>query len=279
MKFFQHFFFSAKNPTVKNVVNAIFWTFIIFGVYFLLLAKESNWQYPRYQGVISFVSACSIVIPVLFYKKMRMHRFYHENALYIFEMLVAIPLALNGLGALYFFDSPFEYDSIIHFLNTAFVTLLIFFVFGAFLKSNTIITRTTLFFLAIAGTFMFGIGMEQWEQFSDLHFGSSAWGQVGQDPWYDTMHDIFANSAGIGTSALLLLFFGEKWLEALRTVSPRVKAFAYTVKEKVDETVREKIAIGTARVRNANRAIRIRGQKTKKRLLRRSKELFRVKEV
>lgn len=275
MQFFQHFFFSAKNPTVKNVVNAIFWAFIVFGIYFLLIAKESHWQYPRYQGVISFVSACSIVIPVLFYKKMHLHRFYHENALYIFEMLVAVPLALNGLGALYFFDSPFEYDSLIHFLNTAFVTLLIFFIVGAFLRTNTIITRTTLFFIAIAGTFAFGIGMERWEQFSDAHFGSHSWGQVGQDPWYDTLHDILANSAGIGTAAVLLLFFGERWLVALRTLSPRVKAFAHTVKEKVDETVREKIAIGTARVRTVNQTIRMKGQKTKKRLLQRSRTLFR----
>ncbi len=274
MNFFRHFFFSAKNPAVKNVVNAVFWAFIVFGVYFLLLAKESHWQYPRYQGVISFVSACSIVIPALFYKKMRLHRFYHENALYIFEILIAIPLALNGLGALYFFDSPFEYDSLIHFLNTAFVTLLIFFIFGSLLKRNTIISRITLFFLTLAGTFLFSIGMERWEQFSDAHFGSSAWGQVGQDPWYDTLHDILANSTGIGISAMLLLFFGERWLNALRTLSPRVKAFAHTVKEKVDETVREKIAIGTARVRNANRVIRMRGQKTKKRLLQRSRKLF-----
>ena len=274
MALFTHFSFSWKKPAVKNIVNAIFWAFIIVGIYLFIFAKEPQWQYPRFQGIISFISALFIALPFIVYQQTSLRRFYKKHFLYVSEALVTLLLSLNGIGALYFFDAPLEYDSVIHFINLIFATLLIFLVVGAFLKSDTLHIRIVLFFIATAGAFFLGIGNEWWEHFSDIHFGTHVWGQIGQDPWYDTKNDILSNTLGISVAAFLLFFWGNRWLLRLRRFRPRVTVFAHTMKEKVQKKVREKIAVSAERMQTVKIAIKRTSQKTKKRLLRRSKEFF-----
>ena len=279
MVFLAHFSFSWKKPLVKNIVNVIFWTFIIVGAYLLLFAQEPDWQYPRFQAAISFLSALFITLPFIVYRQTSLRHFYQKHFVSISEVLVTALLSLNALGALYFFNVSLEYDSLIHFINLILGTLLIFFVVGAFLKSHTVHLRIILFFIATAGAFFLGIGNEWWEHFSDAHFGTHSWGQVGQDPWYDTKNDIFSNTAGICVAAFLIFFWGGNWLSALRRFSPRVRAFAHIVKDKVQEGVHEKMVKSAKRIRNVKTAIQSTTQKTKKRLVRRSKRFFRREDL
>lgn len=268
MTLLRHFTLSWQKPIVKNVVNVFFWTFISFGLYLLLLAREPLWEYPRFQGVISFFSATCIALPFLVYHRTRLREQCGEYFLYVAEVLIALPLSLNGLGALYFFDMPWEYDSFIHFLNSLLAALLIYTILGAFLKTNTFFTRTVLFFLAVGGAFFFGILNEAWEFFSDTMFHTRTWGQIGQNTWYDTEGDLFYDALGSGLGALLLFFLGRQWLSQLRRVSPKIRAIALSVKDRAEDHMREQISLGKEKLQE----IRVKGiariDTTKKRLRR-----------
>lgn len=262
MIFLRHFFLSRQKPIIKNVINMIFWTFVGFGVYLLLLANEHYWEYPRFQGVISFLSAFFITLPLIVYHCTSLREWYKEHFLYVSEMLIAIPLGLNGLGALYFFNVPWEFDSMIHFFNSFLGAVLIFLIVGSLWKMNTSALRIILFFTAVVGAFVAGIGMEGWENFSDRTFHTHMWGQVGQDPFYDTFFDILYDALGTGVGAILLFFFGEALLARLRRVTPIVQAFAATVKERVHDHVQEKIHAGKKKFET----IKIKGLKSIQRI-------------
>ncbi len=274
MNFLQHFSVSWHKPITKNLVNVIFWTFLLFGIYFLSLARESSWEYPRYQGVIAFVSAFFIVLPLVVYRSTRLRRHCRKNFLYVTEALIAIPLSLNGIGALYFFDVPWEFDSFIHFLNEFLAVLLIFFVLGAAIKQNTIFTRTLLFFLCVGGAFLFGIVNEGWEFFSDLVFHTRVWGQLGQDPWYDTAGDVLYDALGSGVGALFIFFWGREWLFALRRASPKIRSLVRHAKDRVQDNVREHIVVGTKKLRDMKTRSIQKIQTTKERLRRRSRKVL-----
>lgn len=274
MSFFTHFTPSWEKPMIKNVVNLFFWTFIFFGIYLLLLAKEPSWEYPRFQGVIALVSAFFIALPLYVYRKTRLRKWYNEHFLHVSETLVAISFVFNGLGALYFFDVPWGYDSLIHFANSLFAVVLIFFVLGAFLTTDDARTRILLFFCAVVGAFFSGVLMEGWEWFSDAVFSTRTWGERGQLPLLDTASDLFYNALGSGFGGLFLFLFGRQWLARLRHVSPHIREFAVEVKGRVEDNVREKISLGKEKLHS----IKVKGldnvRKTKKRLVRRSKKIF-----
>lgn len=277
MAFLRYFSFSRRKPFVKNIVNGIFWVFVFFGLYLLLLANETFWEYPRFQGVIAFVSAFFIVLPLAVYRSTRLRHRCRKNFLYVTEMLIAVPLSLNGLGALYFFDLPWEFDSFIHFLNVFFAVLLIFFVSGAAWKENTLYTRIPLFFVSVGGAFLFGILNEGWEFFSDAVFHTRVWGQIGQDPWYDTAGDVFYNALGSGIGALFVFFWGRQWLSRLRRVSPQIQKIALDMKDRVDDHVREQLSIGKEKLQQMKAKGIAHIDKTKERLHRRSRKIVRLK--
>lgn len=244
MSFFAHFTPSWKKPIVKNIVNLFFWTFIFFGVYLLLLAQEPSWEYPRFQGIIALVSAFFIALPLYVYRKTRLRKWYNEHFVHVSEALVALSFVFNGLGALYFFDVPWGYDSLIHFANSLFAVLLIFLLFGAFLTNDDASTRILLFFCAVVGAFFFGVLMEGWEWFADAVFFTRTWGERGQSPLFDTASDLFYNALGSAFGGLFLFLFARQWLARLRHVSPQIREFAAEVKERVQNQVQEKISLG-----------------------------------
>lgn len=258
MTLLHHFLFSRQKPFVKNIVNGIFWIFILFSAYLLLLAQESFWEYPRFQGIISFLSALCIALPLLVYRSTRLRALYHKRFVYISEMLVAVPLGLNGLGAVFFFDAAWGFDSFMHFLNSLLAALLIFLVLGALWKHDTMATRIILYFFAVAGAFVAGALMEAWEYFSDFFFQTHTWGEMGQDPRYDTMVDLFYDAIGVGLGALILFFRGRQWLFQLRRI-PRVRAVTeavQTMKERVHDHVREHVTEGKEKLRSLRQTLR-----------------------
>lgn len=279
MTFLHHFSFSRNKPFAKNIVNGIFWIFILFGVYLLLLANETFWEYPRFQGVIAFVSAFFIVLPFFVYRKTRLREWYREHFVYASEMLIAFPLSLNGLGAVLFFDSAWGFDSFMHFTNSFLAALLIFLVLGAFWKTNTITTRIVLYFIAVAGAFVFGVLIEGWERFSDIFFQTRTWGETGQDPWYDTTIDLLYDALGVGVGAFVIFFWGRQWLSHLRRVSPKLQKIALTIKDRAEVHVREQLSTGKEKLQQ----IRVKGiaqiDKTKERLRRRSRKIVSLKGI
>lgn len=249
MTLLRHFTFSLQKPFAKNIVNGIFWVFIGFGVYLLLLAQESSWQYPRFQGIISFLSAFFIALPVLVYRSTRLRNFCRRRFLYVSEMLVAIPLGLNGLGALYFFDNgSWGYDSFAHFASSFMAVFLIFLVISGLTVANTIFTRTLFFFVAVTGAFFAGIVMELWEWSADLFFGTRTWGEMGQAPLLDTASDLFYDALGVAFGALFLFFVAKNLLVRLRRITPRVHYFAQVARDHMEDTVRQKIVKGKERI-------------------------------
>lgn len=218
---FRHFQLTRKRSILKNIVNCAFWSFCLFGVYFLFVAGKQGWVYPHVMGSISLLSACLVSIPFIVYHKTSLRAWYRERFVGVAEFLIGIPLAINGLGAVYFFDNYWMYDTILHFTASLFFVILMYVVIGAIWRHQTPSDRILLFFITVIGSFLGGIFMEAFEITMDASLQTSMWGQIGEMPWNDTISDIVADTIGITFGAFGIFFWGRQMFEGLRRVQPR----------------------------------------------------------
>jgi hypothetical protein len=258
-RIWNNFRFSRKFSLIKNVTNASFWAFWIFGFFFLVFAGEPGWIYPKVMGVISWLSAFLIALPFIVYQRTSLRTWYEEKFVHTSEALIGIPLSINGLGALFLYEWFWAYDAILHFVASIFGTILIYLVVGVLWRNQTSFDRIVLFFIAIAGGFVAGVGMELFEIGADVLLRTQMWGQSGVDSWIDTSHDFIADGIGVAFAALAIFFWGKQWFIALRRVEPQVRDIRARAVAKVGET-REKMQEELVRLRHKTR--RVNKQKT-----------------
>lgn len=193
---------------VKKISKIIALVFVIGG-FVLILGKRAwfpDFYNPIYNGAMAFVSAFLIVLPRLIFKSKDLEQ---EKILNLIQASAFITLslsALGGLGLFQLYKYGFQYDKLVHFVDSFIFTIVIINLFHQWHKMSfkkSIILSIIIVFLA-------GIAWELYEFLADVLFGTQTLGFYGQYIVEDTIWDIIINCLGIIAAVVGLSIFRKR---------------------------------------------------------------------
>ena len=184
-------------PQLLNIAIAL--GFLVFSVYLFAYGTLEDDQFRAYMAA---VSAALSLMPTFIYHTTDWKKYVSYHAMNYVEMMVALLLVLNGLGALGFYQTIQYYDLALHIVNPLLGTLVIAILIGEYLQSVKKYRLIRVQLWTALSIFTFMCLWEVWEYWGDVIFGTAMFGQNGE--WYfDTLSDIVGGICG-SIAALLL---------------------------------------------------------------------------
>lgn len=207
---FKYFWFSKEKSFLKNILNILFWFFVLLAVFYLS-GQNPLTDHPVFSGLTAFFSALTIALPYIIYQKTRLKEKYNIKFPLILESLIALSLILGWLGTFKFYQIGIGYDSFIHF-SVSFLGALMAFIIGSVIfgvkKKKKIVLMIFLVVIFV------GIFNEFFQKYGDMWWGTEMFGEIGQPN--DTSRDLIYDTLGIFAGISLVLFNGEEWIRGLK---------------------------------------------------------------
>lgn len=162
-----------------------------------------------FRAVMAAISAALMVAPLFIHMRTKWRERITGSERGIFEILLAIMLAGNGIGALGFYRSLQYYDMALHFfypiLSGVCVAILLHGLYRQKITPNQLALRTisTIAFLVLL--------WEGYEWSGDTFLGTQMLGQEGEQ--FDTVYDVLAGMLALVPIFLISKYIGKKTTE------------------------------------------------------------------
>lgn len=183
---------------IKKISKIIAFIFVIVGL-FLVLGKRAwfpDFYNPVFMGVMAFVAAFLIFSSRLIFRPGNPEQ---EKILDLIQISMVAGLSFNALGALGLFQLykfGFQYDKLLHFLNSFIFTIVLVKSYEQWRKFS--FKKSII--LSIIIIFLVGAIWETFEFVGDTLFKTQMLGQYGEFVTEDTIWDLAMNSFGIITA-------------------------------------------------------------------------------
>lgn len=180
---------------IGKISKIIAWIFIAAG-FFLWFGPRAwfpDFYNPVYNGTMAFLSAFLIIAPRFIFIPKNQEQ---KEVVDLIQASIVIALVLSGLGGLglfKFYEFGFQYDKLIHFLNTGLFMMAMVSLLNRWYKigfKKSIVLSIVLIYSA-------SIGWELYEYWSDIVWGTQMMGHYGQFIGEDTTGDVIMNCLGI----------------------------------------------------------------------------------
>ncbi len=198
-----------------NLYYKFSFVFSIFigSIYFFVIQKELVGFF-----IYSVLAPLLLLFPIFLKKIKTITQNYNENLFIIIKISLASIIYIHGIGSLYLYQKPFEYDQIAHFATLFIITLLLM-LFLEIINTKPFSKEKGSMFLKFLAIFVFGFlgGLinEIIQFLSDQTFGSKMFFDSDQTIKEDAITDIRANILGI---IFGLLFLKIKWKNIKKTI-------------------------------------------------------------
>lgn len=187
---------------IEKIINPAIYFLLISGV--ILLAGNKNWwpafYAPNFFGWAFLISVFLIFLPRLIFTAQDQCQ---RETLILLRAVLALTLVSNALGEIYLyqlFQYGFQYDKVIHFLNSSMYLIVLASFINSWYKIPLKKALMAGVILVIAG----GIAWEFLEFTVDIIFKTKEFGVNGQDVVADTTFDLISDLAGITAGYLFL---------------------------------------------------------------------------
>ncbi|HCU71035.1 MAG TPA: hypothetical protein DIC35_04800 [Candidatus Moranbacteria bacterium] len=186
----------------RNFIKLSIAIFLIAAI--AMFASPKEWRYflyhPIYLGIVFLVSAFLIYFPQIVFRFTVQEK---KEMIRKTQATLASAFLLNALGEFGFYKLyliGFEYDKLIHLVNS----MLFSFLLGKILVIWKNFSFRQTVWRTVLAIFIGGVGWELWEIFSDFVFHTLEWGVYGEHNFVDTIGDLIWNCAGILMGVVLL---------------------------------------------------------------------------
>ncbi len=192
-------FFHLKQPTGRHIAHATFWLMILLAIGFQFGWIDLSHDDEQFLVFMCLLSAGAMLVPWLLVKLTKLFKLSLSNINNI-ELFIAIMMILSWIGSLGLYRAGISYDTLVHFINSAFAALIALIIAHA----NGLEKRTKTWLIVIlvfAIVMLSGIINELFEWGGDELIGTEMFGEIGEPT--DTLKDMVANVAGFALGTYL----------------------------------------------------------------------------
>ncbi|MFC1632949.1 hypothetical protein ACFL1U_02300 [Patescibacteria group bacterium] len=202
------------NLTLNIIIYVIVACLLVGAILFFTWEPLRNYYpVPNMTGIGALLSCFLICAPIFAYALFPgLRRKYRIELILFLQIILAIVVSLNALGALkLYLDLP-AYDTFVHFYNTFLAVIILYVLLHAWrgVRGEKFVTTWKHALAALAGAAILAIFWEFYELLSDPLLGVQQFGQPGEP--LDTFYDSVGNGVGIFLAGALMWWKGVPFL-------------------------------------------------------------------